>query len=120
MATDVVEKIIKKIRKYDVASEIFVVKEERDTFTYSCREITVPSDYKTPNGSLCKMRAMHYGIEEMHRMGYGKETYIVHLDDDSIVDKPYLEFVTNVYVPISERARSTNRHGYLRERSRLR
>jgi len=93
MATDVVEKIIKKIRKYDVASEIFVVKEERDTFTYSCREITVPSDYKTPNGSICKMRAMHYGIQAMHEMGYGEETYIVHLDDDSIVDKPYLEYV---------------------------
>ena len=93
MATDVVEKIIKKIRKYDVASEIYVVKEERDTFTYSCKEITVPSDYKCPNGSLCKMRAMHYGILALHDLGYGKETYIVHLDDDSIVDRPYLEYV---------------------------
>ena len=35
MATDVVEKIIKKIRHYDIVSEIFVVKEERDKFTYS-------------------------------------------------------------------------------------
>ena len=93
MACDVVEKIIVRIRKYDVASEIFVVKEERDEHTYSCREITVPADYKCPNGSLCKMRAMHYGIQAMHEMGYGKETYIVHLDDDSIVDKPYLEYV---------------------------
>ena len=93
MATDVVEKIIKKVRGYDVASEIFVVKEERDTFTYSCREITVPADYECENGSRCKMRAMQYGIEALHEMGYGKETYICHLDDDSIVTQPYLEFV---------------------------
>ena len=93
MATDVVEKIIKKVSGYGVASEIFVVKEERDTFNYSCKEITVPSDYVCPNGSLCKMRAMQYGIEALHDMGYGKETYICHLDDDSIVDRPYLMFI---------------------------
>ena len=93
MATDVVEKIIERVRSYNVASEIFVVKEERDTFEYSCRMVTVPSDYTCPNGSLCKMRAMQYGIEAFHEMGFGKETYICHLDDDSIIDKPYLEFV---------------------------
>ena len=93
MATDVVEKIIAKVSSYNVASEVFVVKEERDTFEYSCRMVTVPSDYTCPNGSLCKMRAMQYGIEEFHRMGFGKETYICHLDDDSIIDRPYLEFV---------------------------
>ncbi len=93
MATDVVEKIIRKVDKYGIASKIYVVKEERDTFQYSCEMITVPSDYKCANGSLCKMRAMQYGIEALHDMGYGNETYICHLDDDSIVDKPYLEFV---------------------------
>ncbi|MCQ2078491.1 MAG: glycosyltransferase family 2 protein [archaeon] len=93
MATDVVEKIIRKVRSYHIASEIFVVKEERDPFVYGCRMITVPSDYKTAKGSRCKMRAMQYGIEELHRLGYGRETYICHLDDDSIVDRPYLEYV---------------------------
>lgn len=93
MATDVVEKIIAKVRGYGLASEIFVVKEERDPFQYSCRMIAVPSDYVCPGGSRCKMRAMHYGIQAMHDMGYGKETYICHLDDDSIVDRPYLEYV---------------------------
>lgn len=39
------------------------------------------------------MRAMQYGIEALHAMGYGKKTYICHLDDDSIVDKPYLMYV---------------------------
>ena len=93
MATDVVEKIIVKVRRYGIVSEIYVVKEDRDRFSYSCKEITVPTDYRCRNGSLCKMRAMQYGIEALHGMGYGKETYICHLDDDSIVDKPYLEYV---------------------------
>ena len=75
MATDVVEKIIKKIEKYGVVSEIFVVKEARDKFTYSCREIVVPEKYKCKNRSRNKMRAMQYGIEALHEMGYGKETY---------------------------------------------
>ena len=93
MATDVVEKIIAKTRRYGSASEIFVIKEARDPFEYSCREITVPADYKCPNGSRNKMRAMHYGAQVLHDMGYGAETYICHLDDDSVVDRPYLEYI---------------------------
>jgi cellulose synthase/poly-beta-1,6-N-acetylglucosamine synthase-like glycosyltransferase len=93
MATDVVEKIIRKVRSYNLASEIFVIKEARDTFRYSCREIAVPADYVPGGGSRNKMRAMQYGIEALHAMGYGKKTYICHLDDDSIVDKPYLMYV---------------------------
>lgn len=94
MATDVVEKIIAKMRRYgDVVSDIFVIKEDRDMFTYSCRVINVPPDYKCKNRSRCKMRAMQYGIEALHEMGYGKETYICHLDDDSVVDLAYLKYI---------------------------
>ena len=93
MATDVVEKIIRKVRSYKIATDIFVIKEERDEFIYSCRVINVPANYKCKNRSRNKMRAMQYGIEELHRLGYGKETYICHLDDDSVVDKAYLRYV---------------------------
>ena len=93
MATDVVEKIIRKVRTYNIASDIFVIKEERDEFIYSCRVINVPANYKCRNRSRNKMRAMQYGIEELHRLGYGKETYICHLDDDSVVDRAYLRYV---------------------------
>ena len=93
MATDVVEKIIRKVRTYKIASDIFVIKEERDEFIYSCRVINVPANYKCKNRSRNKMRAMQYGIEELHSLGYGKETYICHLDDDSVVDKAYLKYV---------------------------
>jgi cellulose synthase/poly-beta-1,6-N-acetylglucosamine synthase-like glycosyltransferase len=93
MATDVVEKIIAKTKLYESASEIFVIKEARDPFRYSCREIVVPEDYVCPNGSRNKMRALHYGSIVLHDMGYGEETYICHLDDDSVVDRPYLEYI---------------------------
>ena len=89
MATDVVEKIISNIKGYELGLEIFVIKEHRDTFSYNCREITVPKDYVCPNGSRNKMRAMQYGNEWLRTEGYGRETYICHLDDDSMVDKPY-------------------------------
>lgn len=97
MATDVVEKIIATIRSYELhltdGEDIFVIKEERDPFRYSCAEITVPSTYQCPNKSRSKMRALQYGNEKFHEMGYGKETYICHLDDDSLVDKDYLEYI---------------------------
>jgi cellulose synthase/poly-beta-1,6-N-acetylglucosamine synthase-like glycosyltransferase len=93
MATDVVEKIVRKVKSYGIASAVFVIKEARDPFKYSCQEIVVPADYKCRNGSRNKMRAMQYGIESLHALGYGKETYICHLDDDSVVDRPYLEYV---------------------------
>ena len=98
LATDVVEMIIAKIRGYGLplgrdGDGIFVIKEERDKFVYSCRMITVPSGYVSGNRSRNKMRALQYGIEWLHRNGYGKETYVCHLDDDSVVDREYLDYV---------------------------
>jgi cellulose synthase/poly-beta-1,6-N-acetylglucosamine synthase-like glycosyltransferase len=95
MATDVVQWMIKQTDSYGLGVKQFVVKEERDQFKYGCGEITVPKDYKTKNGSRNKMRALQYGIEKLHEMGYGKETYIVWQDDDSLVSKRYIEYVMN-------------------------
>jgi cellulose synthase/poly-beta-1,6-N-acetylglucosamine synthase-like glycosyltransferase len=93
MATDVVEKIISTINSYGLDVKIFVIKEPHDSFKYSCMEIVVPITYQCPNHSRCKMRAMQYGNEWFHEKGYGDETYICHLDDDSLVDKDYLEYI---------------------------
>ena len=90
---EVVEDIISRIKNYKISCELWVLKEEYDKFTYSANEIIVPADYKTPNNSFRKMRALHYGIEYFHNIGYGPETYIVHLDDDSIINKSYLRYV---------------------------
>lgn len=94
-ATDVVEKIIATVDGYGLGVKQFVIKEERDKFKYSCEEIVVPSKYVCPDHSRNKMRALHYGIMSLHKKGYGKETYICHLDDDSIVTKKYLEYIIN-------------------------
>ena len=93
MATGIVEKIIATTRSYELGVEIYVIKEERDPFRYSCDEVIVPKDYKTKNGSRNKMRALQYGAEWLHEKGYGKETYVCHLDDDSLADKAYLGYV---------------------------
>lgn len=90
---DVVESILREIKSYRLSIEQFVIKETNDNFRYSAQEIVVPATYATRNGSRKKMRALHYGIEELHRMGFGSETYICHLDDDSVVDKGYLEHI---------------------------
>lgn len=90
---DTVDSIIETLKSYSLGLKIYVVKEENDKYKYSADEIVIPSSYETPNGSRTKLRALQYAIEELHRMGYGKETYICHLDDDSIVEKDYLRFV---------------------------
>ena len=90
---EVVEDIISRLRTYKTKFEIWVLKEDYDRFAYSANEIVVPSDYSTRNGSYRKMRAMQYGIEYLHNMGYGQETYIIHLDDDSIVNESYIGYV---------------------------
>ena len=90
---DVVDSIIEKLRTYGLDLDIFVVKEEVDPRRYAANEITVPSGYETPNGSRTKLRALHYAINEIKSMGYGKEDYICHLDDDSIVERDYIRYV---------------------------
>jgi len=89
----VVEHIIDVIKGYGLNLEIYVVKEDYDLFHYSANEIVVPKLYTTKNGSRKKMRGLHYGIEYLHAQGYGSETYICHLDDDSLVERDYLQYI---------------------------
>ncbi|MEM0139649.1 MAG: glycosyltransferase family 2 protein [Ferroplasma sp.] len=93
---DVVEDIISTLNTYKVSFETYVLKEEDDNFAYSAKEIVIPSGYKTTNNSFKKMRALQYGIEWLHSMGYGPETYIIHLDDDSIIDESYIKYVLSM------------------------
>ena len=90
---EVVEDIISRLETFKVEFETWVLKEEYDTFAYSANEITVPAQYRTPKNSFKKMRALHYGIEFLHARGYGPETYIIHLDDDSIINESYIRHV---------------------------
>lgn len=89
----VVEWILAQIRSYSLPVRTVVIKEARDPFHYSAEEIVVPADYVTRNRSRKKMRALQYGIEALRAGGAGPETYLVHLDDDSVAEKAYLEHV---------------------------
>ena len=85
--------IINRIIQYGKNVPIFVVTEYNDETVYQVRVIKVPKEYETPKRSKKKMRALQYGIEEIHRLGYGSETYIIHLDDDSYVNRDYIDYV---------------------------
>lgn len=89
-----VESLLARLRDYALPQvSLYVLKEAYDAHRYSAAEIVVPADYHTPNGSWTKERALHYGAEWGRRHGWGWETYVVHLDDDSLVSKEYLRYV---------------------------
>lgn len=92
-ATTVVNEIIDKMRLYKIQAKYVVIVEEEDGNGYHADEkVVVPSNYTTPKHSLYKPRALNYFSQWLERNGYGAETYIIHLDDDSIVPERYLEF----------------------------
>ncbi len=92
-APEIVRQIFRTIAGYGLPVELAIVKEARDTNSYGVPEIVVPPGYQTPNRSRRKMRAQHYASEWLRGHGYGAETYVVHLDDDSVPDREYLEYV---------------------------
>lgn len=110
-APTIVEKILATVRGYGLGVEPMVLSEERDRFRYSATNISVPAGYRTPNGSLRKMRALQYGIEELHCQGRGAETYIVHLDDDSVPSRGYLEHVFRMDEPVGQGNLRLREHG---------
>ncbi len=111
-ATGVVEHLLTTIRGYGVPNvELYVIKEAADPFRYSAVEMTVPSGYRTKNGSWTKERALQYGAEWGKQHGWGTETYVVHLDDDSLVDRGYLEHVMRMPEEAGQGALKLRSHG---------
>ncbi len=108
----VVEKILATVRGYDLPVEPFVIKEERDAFRYTAGEIVVPAAYRTPNGSRNKERALQFGIEHLHALGCGSETYICHLDDDSVVSRAYLVHVFRMEEEAGQGSIRLREHGH--------
>ncbi|HZY70620.1 MAG TPA: glycosyltransferase family 2 protein [Thermoplasmata archaeon] len=93
-AAPVVGRIIRRLESYRLGPMgITAIVEESDTSDYGVPTVIVPAAYRPPNGSLDKHRALHYFSQWLRRNGYGPETYVVHLDDDSIVTRRYLEHV---------------------------
>ena len=108
----VVEKLLRAVRSYALPVELFVLKEARDLFAYSAEKLVVPADYQTAAGSRNKERALQYGIETLHRRGYGAETYICHLDDDSLVSREYLAHVFRMQEDAGQGSIRLREHGH--------
>jgi len=92
-ATNVVNHIIDTIRGYGLNIDIRVLIEEYDKSEYHARTIVVPKSYITEKKSQNKHRALHYFSQWLRENGYGPETYVIHLDDDTIVTKEYIQYV---------------------------
>lgn len=90
---DVVEWLLQELRGYRQSLDLFVIKEASDPFAYTAQTISVPEEYVCPNGSRKKMRALHFGTLRLREMGYGAETYLIFLDDDSLVTREYVRHV---------------------------
>ena len=93
-AYDVVQEIIKSLREMNLPIRIMVLIEEYDKNPYDCEKIIVPENYRTPNNSWNKHRALHYYSQWLKEQGYGKETYTIHIDDDNMLDA---RFIKNVF-----------------------
>lgn len=93
-ASSVVNQIIKQMREYSTPLKFIVTIEEGDKNGYNAdEEVIVPKNYVTPNHSLYKSRALHYFSQWLDKNGYGKETYVIHLDDDSMISEEYVKYV---------------------------
>ncbi len=108
----VVETVVRTVAGYKLPVELFVLREASDRFAYSAPTLTVPAEYVTPRGSRHKLRALHYGISRLHEMGYGAETYICHLDDDSIPSKPYLAHIFRMKEEAGQGCLRLREHGH--------
>lgn len=111
-ATQTVETILNTLRGYRVPQvHLYVLKETYDAFRYSADEVVVPAEYQTPNRSWTKERALHYFSEWSKREGWGPETYVLHLDDDSVVDYEYLLFVLGMDAALGQGTIRLRAHG---------
>ena len=91
--------------------EMQVLVEERDRHTYSAPRIEVPSSFRCPQGSQHKMRALHYFSVWLLENGYGEETYVLHLDDDSVPTKGYVDYLYRMREPSGQGNVRLRMHG---------
>jgi hypothetical protein len=94
----VASEMIQKVKSYNLNfNEIYVIKEQYDKNKYGCKEIVVPKNYNTKNGSRTKERALQYSIEWLKREGLvSNKIFLLHLDDDSVVSKDYIEYIKDM------------------------
>ena len=92
-ASSVVNHIIDVTRSYGFDVDIRVLIEDYDHSHYNADTIVVPESYQTGRNSQNKHRALHYFSQWLKDNGYGPETYVIHLDDDTYVTGEYIQHV---------------------------
>ena len=92
-ASSVVNHIIDVTRSDGLDVDIRVLIEDYDHSHYNADTIVVPESYQTGRNSQNKHRALHYFSQWLKDNGYGSETYVIHLDDDTYVTGEYIQHV---------------------------
>lgn len=91
-APEMADRIAATVNSYRIPSvEVRTLIEEGDPHRYLGKPVVVPGTFSTQNRSSFKCRALHYYSLWLKRNGYGTETYTVHLDDDSVPTRSYIE-----------------------------
>lgn len=90
---DVARRIVAEVRSFGLPVEFAVLVEASDSNEYGARKVVIPASFETPRRSIKKLRAQHYGSLWLREHGYGSETYVIHLDDDSIPSREYVQHV---------------------------
>jgi cellulose synthase/poly-beta-1,6-N-acetylglucosamine synthase-like glycosyltransferase len=112
---EVASNIIAQIKQYRLNfNKVYVIKEYYDNNKYGCKEIVIPKNYKTKNNSRTKERALQYAIEWLQVNGLvNKNTFLLHLDDDSTVGKDYIKYIVEMPYDAAQgkiRLRSYGKH----------
>jgi cellulose synthase/poly-beta-1,6-N-acetylglucosamine synthase-like glycosyltransferase len=101
------------MRKYPFKLTFAVLKEEKDGNGYDADiSVVVPADYETANKAMYKSRALQYFSEWLKQNEYGSETYIIHLDDDSIVSEEYVRYVLGMNAECGQGSLRLRNYGY--------
>ncbi|XP_053378536.1 beta-1,4-mannosyltransferase egh-like [Mercenaria mercenaria] len=104
LVADVTEKNLEICRNVGIKNFKFEIVTDHplniQSFNY-VREVTVPRDYHTPNGTLFKARALHYCLTQKINI-LSPDDWIVHLDEETLLSESALHGIVNfVSVPDS-------------------
>uniref|UniRef100_A0AC35UD44 Glyco_trans_2-like domain-containing protein n=1 Tax=Rhabditophanes sp. KR3021 TaxID=114890 RepID=A0AC35UD44_9BILA len=97
------ENIVKNLKTcYDAGLENFMFEVVTDNAIHlqtltRCREVVVPTSYRTKSGAKYKARALQYCLEEDVNM-LQDENYIVHLDEETLLTENCVRGIVNFMV----------------------
>ncbi|XP_053398334.1 beta-1,4-mannosyltransferase egh-like [Mercenaria mercenaria] len=97
LVTDITEKNIETCKNVGLKNFRFeIVSDSALNLPLSnfVREVIVPNDYNTPNGTLFKARALHYCLDKNVNI-LSRDDWIVHLDEETLLSETVLNGISN-------------------------